>query len=123
MLKEVIVVEGKSDIQQIAKAVEADCIATEGFTLRKGVLEQIQVAYEKKVLLFLPTLTGRANKFVVFWPKNFRMRNMRLFLVIWQRLMTISGLNRLRRKLFVKRWVNCIRSRLSLRKNLPCRIW
>ena len=37
MLKQVIVVEGKSDIQSIAQAVEADCIATEGFTLRKGV--------------------------------------------------------------------------------------
>lgn len=78
MLKEVIVVEGKSDIQQIAKAVEADCIATEGFTLRKGVLEQIQVAYEKEELLFLPTLTRRANEFVVSWPKNFRMRSMHL---------------------------------------------
>lgn len=27
MLKQVIVVEGKSDIQRIAQAVEADCIA------------------------------------------------------------------------------------------------
>ena len=34
MLKEVIVVEGKSDIQRIHQAIEADCIATEGFTLR-----------------------------------------------------------------------------------------
>ena len=38
MLKEVIVVEGKSDIQRIQQAVTADCIATEGFTLRKGVI-------------------------------------------------------------------------------------
>ena len=37
MLKQVIVVEGKSDIQRIAQAVDADCIATEGFTLRRGV--------------------------------------------------------------------------------------
>ena len=43
MLKEVIVVEGKSDIQRIHQAIEADCIATEGFTLRKGVIEQIRV--------------------------------------------------------------------------------
>ena len=48
MLKQVIVVEGKSDIQRIAQAVEADCIATEGFTLRKGVIDMIRVAYEKR---------------------------------------------------------------------------
>lgn len=52
MLKEVLVVEGKSDIQQIAKAVDAECIATEGFTLRKAVLKQIAVAYEKGALLY-----------------------------------------------------------------------
>ena len=53
MLKEVIVVEGKSDIQRIHQAIEADCIATEGFTLRKGVIEQIRVAYEKRGIIIL----------------------------------------------------------------------
>lgn len=53
MLKEVIVVEGKSDIQSIQQAIEAECIATEGFTLRKGVLEQIRVAYEKRGIIIL----------------------------------------------------------------------
>lgn len=53
MLKEVLVVEGKSDIQQIAKAVEAECIATEGFTLRKAVLEKIKVAYEKRGIIIM----------------------------------------------------------------------
>ena len=51
MLKQVIVVEGKSDIQRIAQAVEADCIATEGFTLRKGVIDMIRVAYEKRGII------------------------------------------------------------------------
>lgn len=53
MLKEVIVVEGKSDIQRIQQALEADCIATEGFTLRKGVIDQIRVAYEKRGIIIL----------------------------------------------------------------------
>ena len=53
MLKQVIVVEGKSDIQRIAQAVEADCIATEGFTLRKGVIDMIRVAYEKRGIIIL----------------------------------------------------------------------
>jgi hypothetical protein len=53
MLKEVIVVEGKSDIQRIHQAIEADCIATEGFTLRKDVIDQIRVAYEKRGIIIL----------------------------------------------------------------------
>ena len=53
MLKQVIVVEGKSDIQRIAQAVEADCIATEGFTLRKGVIDMIRVAYESVGIIIL----------------------------------------------------------------------
>ncbi|MBS7141947.1 MAG: ribonuclease M5 [Veillonella sp.] len=53
MLKQVIVVEGKSDIQRIAQTVEADCIATEGFTLRKGVIDMIRVAYEKRGIIIL----------------------------------------------------------------------
>ena len=38
MLKQVIVVEGKSDIQRIAQAVEADWIATEGLHFVKVLL-------------------------------------------------------------------------------------
>lgn len=53
MLKQVIVVEGKSDIQRIAQAVDADCIATEGFTLRSGVIDMIRVAYEKRGIIIL----------------------------------------------------------------------
>ena len=56
MIKQVLVVEGKSDIQRIAQAVEADCIATEGFTLRKAVLETIRVAYEKRGIIILQIL-------------------------------------------------------------------
>lgn len=33
MIKEVLVVEGKMDVVAINKAVEADCIITEGFNL------------------------------------------------------------------------------------------
>ncbi|WP_456156040.1 ribonuclease M5 [Veillonella sp.] len=53
MLKEVIVVEGKSDIQRIHQALDADCIATEGFTLRKEVIDQIRIAYEKRGIIIL----------------------------------------------------------------------
>ena len=54
MLKEVIIVEGKSDIQRIQQAIDADCIATEGFTLRKGVFILIRVPYEQRGII-IPT--------------------------------------------------------------------
>ena len=41
MIKEVLVVEGKMDVVAIDKAVEADCIITEGFNLKKQALKNI----------------------------------------------------------------------------------
>lgn len=71
MLKEVIVVEGKSDIQRLALAVEADCIATEGFTLRKGVLEQIRYAYEKRGIIILTDPDTAGERIRRFLSKKF----------------------------------------------------
>lgn len=51
MIKQVIVVEGKSDIARVSMAVDADMIATEGFTLRPEVIERIRLAHEKRELL------------------------------------------------------------------------
>ena len=42
MIKEVLVVEGKMDVVAIDKAVEADCIITEGFNLKKQALKNIE---------------------------------------------------------------------------------
>lgn len=71
MLKEVLVVEGKSDIQQIAKAVDAECIATEGFTLRKAVLKQIAVAYEKRGIIILTDPDTAGERIRRFLSKKF----------------------------------------------------
>ena len=71
MLKEVIVVEGKSDIQRIGQALQADCIATEGFTLRKGVLEAIQVAYEKRGIIILTDPDTAGERIRRFLTKKF----------------------------------------------------
>ena len=71
MLKEVLVVEGKSDIQRISQAVEADCIATEGFTLRKGVLETIRVAYEKRGIIILTDPDTAGERIRRFLTKKF----------------------------------------------------
>ena len=47
MIKEVLVVEGKMDVVAINKAVEADCIITEGFNLSPRCLDDIEKAYKK----------------------------------------------------------------------------
>ena len=44
MIKEVLVVEGKMDVVAIDKAVEADCIITEGFNLKPQALKNIEQA-------------------------------------------------------------------------------
>ena len=41
MIKEVLVVEGKMDVVAIDKAVEADCIITGGFSLKKSTMNSI----------------------------------------------------------------------------------
>ena len=53
MIKEVIVVEGKKDIEAVHRAVEAECIETGGFGLQKYVLDKLEQAYRKRGLIIL----------------------------------------------------------------------
>ena len=53
MIREVIVVEGKQDIVAVKKAINAECIATEGFNLPKRVLKLLDTAYLKRGLIIL----------------------------------------------------------------------
>lgn len=62
MIKQVIVVEGKSDIARVSRAVEADMIATEGFALRKKTIEQIRHAYEKRGIIILTDPDGPGER-------------------------------------------------------------
>lgn len=53
-IKEVIVVEGRDDISAVKAAVDAEIIQTNGFAIRKkGNIEKLRVAYEKKGLIVL----------------------------------------------------------------------
>lgn len=61
-IRQVIVVEGKSDIAVVQRAVTADCIATEGFTLRRDVLRDIQHAYEKRGIIILTDPDGPGER-------------------------------------------------------------
>lgn len=71
MLKEVIVVEGKSDIQRVQQAINVECIATEGFTLRKEVINQIKVAYKKRGIIILTDPDTAGERIRRFLTKKF----------------------------------------------------
>ena len=53
ILREVLIVEGKSDIAAVARAVQADCIATGGFHFSRRVLENISAAYNRRGIIIL----------------------------------------------------------------------
>lgn len=50
-IKEVIVVEGRDDIDAVGKAVDADIVATHGFGIAKETWDVLESAYEKKGLI------------------------------------------------------------------------
>ncbi|WP_371376294.1 ribonuclease M5 [Sporomusa aerivorans] len=53
MIREVIVVEGKQDIAAVKRAVDAECIATEGFNLLPRTLSRIEDAYKRRGIIIL----------------------------------------------------------------------
>lgn len=62
MIKQVIIVEGKSDIARVGMAVEADMIATGGFALRKKTIDEIRCAYEKRGIIILTDPDGPGER-------------------------------------------------------------
>jgi ribonuclease M5 len=53
MIQEVIVVEGKKDIAAVRQAVEAECVATDGFGLLPRTIEKLEQAYRRRGLIIL----------------------------------------------------------------------
>lgn len=53
MIKEVIVVEGKQDIAAVRRALDAECIATEGFNLLPRTISRIADAYKRRGIIIL----------------------------------------------------------------------
>ena len=63
MIKEVLIVEGRSDVARIrASHIDADMITTDGFSLRPDTLRQIACAYEKRGIIILTDLSQRFPK-------------------------------------------------------------
>lgn len=52
-IKEVIVVEGRDDIDAVNKAVDADIIATHGYGISRATIERIRYAYEHRGIIIL----------------------------------------------------------------------
>ena len=52
-IHEVIVVEGRDDIDAVGKAVDADIIATHGYGIRQETIDRIRHAYETRGIIIL----------------------------------------------------------------------
>lgn len=53
MIKEIIVVEGKDDVQAVKRAVEAELITTNGFALSKQTIKVIKEAQQRRGVIIL----------------------------------------------------------------------
>lgn len=71
MIKEVLVVEGKMDVVAINKAVEADCLITEGFTLKKQTLRNIEQAYKRRGIIIMTDPDSAGERIRKFLAKRF----------------------------------------------------
>ena len=71
MLKEVLIVEGKSDTAAVRRAVEADCIETGGFHFSKRTLQNIAAAYEKRGIIILTDPDSAGENIRNFLSKKF----------------------------------------------------
>ena len=72
MIKEVIVVEGKSDIARLRMSgIEADMIATEGFCLRPVTVKQIENAYKERGIIILTDPDGAGERIRTYLSERF----------------------------------------------------
>lgn len=71
MLKEVLIVEGKMDVVAINRAVEAECIITNGFHFNKKTLANIAAAYKKRGIIILTDPDSAGENIRTFLTKRF----------------------------------------------------
>lgn len=71
MIKEVLVVEGKMDVVAINKAVEADCIITEGFNLKPQALKNIAEAEKKRGIIILTDPDSAGERIRTYLSRRF----------------------------------------------------
>lgn len=71
MIKEIIIVEGKQDIAAVRRAVDAECIATGGFTLAPHTVRQIEHAYHKRGIVILTDPDSAGERIRRFLAQRF----------------------------------------------------
>ena len=71
MLKEVLIVEGKSDVAAVKRAVEADCITTGGFHFTSRVIKDIAAAYKRRGIIILTDPDSAGENIRNFLSKKF----------------------------------------------------
>ena len=71
MIKEVLVVEGKMDVLAVNRAVEADCIITDGFRLSPKTLASIGDAYKRRGIIILTDPDPAGDRIRRFLSKRF----------------------------------------------------
>jgi len=71
MIQEVIVVEGKNDIAAVKRAVEAECLATEGFRLSAYILKKIAAAEQRTGIIILTDPDSAGERIRTVLTKRF----------------------------------------------------
>ncbi len=64
-------VEGKSDVAAIRRAVEADCLITGGFSLSPELLGQIEAAYRRRGIIIMTDPDSAGERIRTFLRKRF----------------------------------------------------
>lgn len=71
-IQEIIIVEGRDDISAVKAAVDAEVIQVNGFAIRKkGNIDKIKTAYEKKGIILLTDPDYAGNDIRNFLQKHF----------------------------------------------------
>lgn len=71
MLKEVLIVEGKSDTAAVKRALDAECIETGGFHFARRTLQNIAAAYKKRGIIILTDPDSAGENIRNFLAKKF----------------------------------------------------
>ncbi len=71
MIKEVLIVEGKMDVRAVDRAVEADCIITDGYRLAPKTIASIRDAYKRRGIIILTDPDPAGERIRRFLSKKF----------------------------------------------------
>lgn len=71
MIKEVLIVEGKSDTAAVRRAIKAECIETGGFHFSKRTLQNIAAAYKRRGIIILTDPDSAGESIRNFLSKKF----------------------------------------------------